>query len=153
MKGACAQPRSAYLPRTRRSVDESIGGVILIPNSMEYEQDDFVSVMPSSDTEAQVRVTCPDKTGLGADITRTIFDFGLVTVKGDFATDGKWAFVLVIVKKQTGMGGAAVNWDLLRMRLENQCPSKASISTLSSLNLAVRLGSVQHEQKYALKSV
>jgi len=24
--------------------------------------------------EAQVRVTCPDKTGLGSDIARTIFD-------------------------------------------------------------------------------
>mmetsp|Transcript_29372 Transcript_29372/g.47180 ORF Transcript_29372/g.47180 Transcript_29372/m.47180 type:complete len:343 (+) Transcript_29372:400-1428(+) len=104
----------------------------------DYEQDDFVSVTPSSDTEAQVRVTCPDKTGLGSDISRTIFDFGLVTTKGDFATDGKWAFVLVTVKKQAGMGSGPVNWDLLRLRLENQCPSKASISTLSSLNLAAQ---------------
>jgi len=100
------------------------------------EEDEFVEVMPISGTEAQVRVTCPDKTGLGSDITRTIFDFGLVCMKGDFATDGKWAFVLVTVKKQTSSaGGGPVNWDLLRLRLENQCPSKASISTLSSLNL------------------
>ena len=64
-----------------------------------------VTVTPAPDApgvEAQVRVTCPDKTGLAADIARTLFDFGLVTVKGDFATDGKWAFVLVTVKKLSG---------------------------------------------------
>ena len=59
--------------------------------SVEQESDDFVSIDTRSEYEAQVRVTCPDKTGLGSDITRTIFDFGLVTTKGDFATDGKWA--------------------------------------------------------------
>ena len=50
--------------------------------STDYEQDDFVSIDVMSDDEAQVRVTCPDKTGLGSDITRTIFDFGLVVLKG-----------------------------------------------------------------------
>ena len=44
----------------------------------DYGEDEYVSVIPSSDIEAQVRVTCPDKTGLGSDITRTIFDFGFV---------------------------------------------------------------------------
>ena len=128
----------------------------------ESESDDFVSIDARSDYEAQVRVTCPDKTGLGSDITRTIFDFGLVTTKGDFATDGKWAFVLVTVMKQSFINasrtafranggsnagnsnhrpqssdlGAPVNWNLLKVRLENLCPSKQSISTLSSLNLA-----------------
>ena len=106
--------------------------------SADYEQDDFVSIDVKSDDEAQVRVTCPDKTGLGSDITRTIFDFGLVVLKGDFATDGKWAFVLCTVKKQEGLGGGPVNWDLLRVRMENLCPSKQSISTLSSLNLAAK---------------
>jgi ACT domain-containing protein len=103
----------------------------------DYGEDEYVSVLPSSDVEAQVRVTCPDKTGLGSDITRTIFDFGFVVLKGDFATDGKWAFVLVTVRRSGGGAGttAPVNWDLLRIRLENLCPSKQSISTLSSLNL------------------
>ena len=103
----------------------------------DYGEDEYVSVLPSSDVEAQVLVTCPDKTGLGSDITRTIFDFGFVVLKGDFATDGKWAFVLVTVRRSGGGAGttAQVNWDLLRIRLENLCPSKQSISTLSSLNL------------------
>ena len=118
-----------------------------------------MSIDARSAFEAQVRVTCPDKTGLGSDIARTIFDFGLVTTKGDFATDGKWAFVLVTVMKQSCVSasgaaaendagknatknlGAPVNWNLLRMRLENLCPSKQSISTLSSLNLAAYAGS------------
>ena len=126
---------------------------------VEHESDDFVSIDARSDFEAQVRVTCPDKTGLGSDIARTVFDFGLVTTKGDFATDGKWAFVLVTVMKQSCVSasgaaaendagknatknlGAPVNWNLLRMRLENLCPSKQSISTLSSLNLAAYAGS------------
>jgi len=114
--------------------------------SVEQESDDFVSIETKSEYEAQVRVTCPDKTGLGTDITRTIFDFGLVTTKGDFATDGKWAFVLVTVMKQSailnkaGNAGPGVNWMLLKQRLENLCPSKQSISTLSTLNLTSMTG-------------
>ncbi len=137
---------------------------------VEHESDDFVSIDARSDFEAQVRVTCPDKTGLGSDIARTVFDFGLVTTKGDFATDGKWAFVLVTVVAQSFLSasrgspasggarsgrpeknprgaddGAPVNWNLLRVRLENLCPSKQSISTLSSLNLAAYAGSDNRE--------
>ena len=136
---------------------------------VEHESDDFVSIDARSDFEAQVRVTCPDKTGLGFDIARTVFDFGLVTTKGDFATDGKWAFVLVTVVAQSFVSasrgspasggarsgrpeknsraddGAPVNWNLLRVRLENLCPSKQSISTLSSLNLAAYAGSDNRE--------
>ena len=40
------------------------------------DREEFVRIEYKNDYEAQVRVTCPDKTGLGADITRTIFDFG-----------------------------------------------------------------------------
>jgi hypothetical protein len=59
----------------------------------------YVQIRPSLayQNEAICRVTCPDKTGLGADLARTIFDFGLVVVKGDFATDGQWAFVLLTI--------------------------------------------------------
>ena len=58
----------------------------------------YVQIRPTStQNEATCRVTCPDKTGLGADLARTIFDFGLVIVKGDFATDGQWAFLLLTI--------------------------------------------------------
>ena len=67
----------------------------------EDELDDieqYVQKRPTStQNEAVCRVTCPDKTGLGADLARTIFDFGLVIVKGDFATDGQWAFLLLTI--------------------------------------------------------
>ena len=53
-------------------------------------------------------------------------------MRGDFATDGKWAFVLVTVRKCKGVDEGPVNWVLLRQRLENLCPSKMYISTLSS---------------------
>ena len=146
---------------------------------VEHESDDFVSIDARSDFEAQVRVTCPDKTGLGSDIARTVFDFGLVTTKGDFATDGKWAFVLVTVVAQSFLSasrgspasggarsgrpeknprghhldGAPVNWNLLRVRLENLCPSKQSISTLSSLNLAAYAGSDNRENASSSRDV
>ena len=47
---------------------------------------------------AEFRVTCPDKTGLGADICRVVFEFGLVVTRGDFTTDGVWALVLLTVR-------------------------------------------------------
>ena len=47
---------------------------------------------------AEFRVTCPDKTGLGADICRVVFEFGLVATRGDFTTDGVWALVLLTVR-------------------------------------------------------
>ena len=43
-------------------------------------------------------MTCPDKTGLGADICRVVFEFGLVVTRGDFTTDGVWALVLLTVR-------------------------------------------------------
>ena len=68
----------------------------------EDEDEDFgstsyVQIRQTNTHEAICRVTCPDKTGLGADLARGIFDFGLVIVKGDFATDGSWAFVLLTI--------------------------------------------------------
>ena len=47
---------------------------------------------------AEFRLTCPDKTGLGADICRVAFEFGLVVTRGDFSTDGVWALVLLTVR-------------------------------------------------------
>jgi hypothetical protein len=47
---------------------------------------------------AEFRLTCPDKTGLGADICRVVFEFGLVVTRGDFTTDGVWALVLLTVR-------------------------------------------------------
>ena len=47
---------------------------------------------------AEFRLTCPDKTGLGADICRVAFEFGLVVTRGDFTTDGVWALVLLTVR-------------------------------------------------------
>jgi len=47
---------------------------------------------------AEFRLTCPDKTGLGADICRVVFEFGLVVTRGDFTTDGVWALVLLTAR-------------------------------------------------------
>lgn len=42
----------------------------------------------------ELRISCPDATGLGCDIARLMFEFGLTVIKGDFSTDGKWCFLL-----------------------------------------------------------
>ena len=38
----------------------------------------------------EVRISCPDATGLGVDLARLLLDFGLRILKGDISTDGKW---------------------------------------------------------------
>jgi len=98
----------------RSSMNDASGVQVSIPEEEEEEEgkrtedededemddvEQYVQIRPSAQTqnEAICRVTCPDKTGLGADLARTIFDFGLVIVKGDFATDGQWAFVLLTI--------------------------------------------------------
>ena len=89
-------------------VSKSIPEVEEFNDDLDEDEDDeeliddieqYVQIRPSlaHQNEAICRVTCPDKTGLGADLARTIFDFGLVVVKGDFATDGQWAFVLLTI--------------------------------------------------------
>ena len=44
--------------------------------------------------EREVRISCPDATGLGCDVTRMLLDFGLRIVHGDMSTDGKWCFLI-----------------------------------------------------------
>ena len=48
------------------------------------------------DDEAQreVRISCPDATGLGCDVTRMLLDFGLKVLHGDMTTDGRWCFLI-----------------------------------------------------------
>lgn len=47
-----------------------------------------------NDIEREVRISCPDATGLGCDVTRMLLDFGLRIVHGDMSTDGKWCFLI-----------------------------------------------------------
>ncbi len=47
-----------------------------------------------NDLEREVRISCPDATGLGCDVTRMLLDFGLRIVHGDMSTDGKWCFLI-----------------------------------------------------------
>lgn len=47
--------------------------------------------LPDEDPSVrEVRISCPDATGLGVDLTRVLLDFGLRILKGDISTDGKW---------------------------------------------------------------
>ncbi|CAM8879135.1 unnamed protein product [Rhodiola kirilowii] len=71
---------------------------------------------------AVVTVNCPDKTGLGCDIVRIIFDFGLYVVKGDLSTDGVWCYIVLFLIP-CGKTSRVVRWSSLRDRLLSACPS------------------------------
>lgn len=68
-----------------------------------------------------ITVNCPDKTGLGCDICRTILDFGLYICKGDISTDGKWCYIVLWVTPHAR--SPAVRWPNLKERLLSVCPS------------------------------
>ncbi|KAL2899055.1 ACT domain-containing protein ACR9 [Bienertia sinuspersici] len=68
-----------------------------------------------------VTVNCPDKTGLGLDICRTILDFGLFISKGDVSTDGKWCYIVLWVVPHSST--RIVRWENLKERLVSLCPS------------------------------
>lgn len=68
-----------------------------------------------------ITVNCPDKTGLGCDICRTILDFGLYITRGDLSTDGKWCYVVLWVVPHSS--SPAIRWANLKERLISMCPS------------------------------
>ena len=66
----------------------------------------------------ELRISCPDATGLGCDIARLMFEFGLTVTKGDFSTDGKWCFLLFHVANRSDETRL---WTSFRHRLEEVC--------------------------------
>lgn len=82
--------------------------------------DQFVSVEAVGENEADLRINSPDKTGLGCDIARVMFDFGLVIERGDFSTDGQWCFLMFRVTVPVHI---QCYWALLKQRLEAILPS------------------------------
>ncbi|KAL7109329.1 hypothetical protein ACP275_06G169500 [Erythranthe tilingii] len=65
-----------------------------------------------------ITVNCPDKTGLGCDLSRIILLFGLSIARGDVSTDGKWCYLVFWV-----IGKPTTRWSLLRKRLLEVCPT------------------------------
>ncbi|XP_024400546.1 ACT domain-containing protein ACR9 [Physcomitrium patens] len=70
---------------------------------------------------SEVTINCPDKVGLGCDLARVVFEFGLSVTKGDISTDGRWCFVALWVIPRSNP--SVVRWSLLKQRLEDVCPS------------------------------
>ncbi|KAG0570736.1 hypothetical protein KC19_6G184000 [Ceratodon purpureus] len=70
---------------------------------------------------SEITINCPDKVGLGCDLARIVFEFGLSVTKGDLSTDGRWCFVVLWVIPKSSL--SLVRWSLLKQRLENICPS------------------------------
>ncbi|OWM89310.1 ACT domain-containing protein ACR9 [Punica granatum] len=73
-----------------------------------------------------ITVNCPDKTGLGCDICRTILDFGLYIDKGDVSTDGIWCYIVLWVLPHSS--SLIVRWSNLKSRLLSVCPSSCSVA-------------------------
>lgn len=74
-----------------------------------------------------ITINCPDKIGLGCDLSRVILFFGLNIVRGDASTDGTWCFVVFWV---VGRGGKSTRWGLLKKRLLGVCPTAPPASVL-----------------------
>ena len=76
-----------------------------------------------SGTSADISISCSDATGLGCDIARVIFNFGLTVYSGDFSTDGRWCFVMLQVRPCFASGNppCATNWNLLKRHLLRIC--------------------------------
>uniref|UniRef100_A0A0D6QY35 ACT domain-containing protein n=1 Tax=Araucaria cunninghamii TaxID=56994 RepID=A0A0D6QY35_ARACU len=70
---------------------------------------------------AVITVNCPDKVGLGCDLSRIIFEFGFCIVKGDISTDCKWCYVIFWVVPN-GSSCRSVDWAMLKNRLVAVCP-------------------------------
>ncbi|AQK95501.1 ACT domain-containing protein ACR9 [Zea mays] len=75
--------------------------------------------------ETVVTVNCPDQTGLGCDLCRTILEFGLRITRADVSTDGHWCFVVFWVVPRSS--SIKVRWASLKNRLMSMCPSSYSI--------------------------
>lgn len=80
-----------------------------------------------NDMEREVRISCPDATGLGCDVTRMLLDFGLRIVHGDMSTDGKWCFLIFRVALCCSV---PAHWLLLKSRLEKICPRSQGAQAL-----------------------
>lgn len=86
---------------------------------------------PRSTDPTEITVNCPDKVGLGCDVTRIIFEFGLTVVRGDLSTDGRWCFLVFWVLPQVGgekrRGEKSIKWSLLKQRMTASCPSSEPV--------------------------
>ncbi|KAK3264449.1 hypothetical protein CYMTET_26812 [Cymbomonas tetramitiformis] len=87
-----------------------------------------VSIKPGAvESTAELHISCPDATGLGTDFARLMFTFNLIIDKGDFSTDGQWAFLMFTVHTAEG---CEPQWEILKQRLASMCPDPLSPSTL-----------------------
>lgn len=68
-----------------------------------------------------ITVNCPDKAGLGCDLSRIILEFGLYISKGDFSTDGRWCYIVLWVVPHDS--SLRIDWVGLKSRLLSACPS------------------------------
>eukprot|EP01018_Ginkgo_biloba_P020517 Gb_15457 [translate_table: standard] len=95
---------------------------------MMIQSDEIVIIRPgqSQGDPNVITVNCPDKTGLGCDLSRIIFEFGLGVQRGDFSTDGKWCYVIFWVMPRTG-SARPIRWAMLKKRLVAACPPSSAL--------------------------
>ena len=58
-------------------------------------------VAEGDESVREVRISCPDATGLGCDIARMLLDFGLRILSSDLSTDGTWCYLVFVVRNPT----------------------------------------------------
>ncbi|KAL5716646.1 ACT domain-containing protein acr9 [Ranunculus cassubicifolius] len=89
---------------------------------MGVPNDDLV-IIEQGKKPTVITVNCPDKTGLGCDLSRIILEFGLSISKGDVSTDGRWCYIVLWVDSNNPSITNVVRWENLKERLVSVCPS------------------------------
>ncbi|KAL2933264.1 ACT domain-containing protein ACR10 [Bienertia sinuspersici] len=90
---------------------------------------DDVVLLKSPEKEGDptvITVNCPDKLGLANDLCRILLFFEFNISRVDFATDGKWCYIVLWV-----VGKPTTKWGLVKKRLVAACPSCYSASGIS----------------------
>lgn len=107
----------------------------------------------SHELEKEVRISCPDATGLGCDVTRMLLDFGLRILHGDMSTDGKWCFLIFKVSSYPTRHNAQ---SLPGLPLPCHINTKISALTAyhqSNLTNAERIGLVMYSKRLSMHNI
>jgi len=92
---------STYLLAVRR-VASTAHSNVKVPSYRNLSIQHFCTIdrrVPEGDESVrEVRISCPDATGLGCDIARMLLDFGLRILTGDLSTDGTWCYLVFVVR-------------------------------------------------------
>ena len=111
-----------------------------LPSPPQKKKNRPVPESPDDPTLREVRLSCPDATGLGCDAARVLLDCGLAVRRGDVSTDGRWCFMVFLVRaplpppsgpspepSEGARRQLERTWEALRRKLQAVAPQAAGV--------------------------